>query len=248
MSKFVKSGLTLAIVLIATSVLAKTEERVVHQTFSLNENGTVDLSNVNGDITIRGWDKNAVDMTATKKGRAEDLDLVEIEIDATPARLTIETKYPRRHRSTDVSVRYELMVPRKAELDTISNVNGGVEVSGVEGEIHLSTVNGSAELEGSKSSVRAISVNGSVTARLLEFPANGNVKLETVNGSLELQIPANANANVEASSLNGSIHTDFPITVQGRFLSRKLQGKIGDGGTSIDLSTVNGAIDIMKTK
>lgn len=231
-----------------TLVFAAHEERVIHKTFSLNERGTVELGNVNGDVTIRGWDKNVVDMKATKKGPAENLDLVEIEIDSTPERLSIETKYPRRRKETDVSVRYELMVPKQAELNGITTVNGGIEITGVEGEIRVNTVNGSAELDGSKSSVEAASVNGNVTAKWTEFPANGNVKMQTVNGSLELQIPSNANADIEASSLNGSIHTDFPITVQGRFMSRKIAGKIGGGGTNIDLSTVNGAIDIVKTK
>jgi DUF4097 and DUF4098 domain-containing protein YvlB len=209
----------------------------------------VELSNVNGDVTIRGWEKNEVDMKATKRGPAEYLDLVQIEMDSTAERLSIETKYPRfRSKERNVSVTYELMVPKHATLDAIHNVNGAIEVSGVEGELKINTVNGSAEIEGSKSTVRAETVNGKITARWFEFPKQGDVNMHTVNGGLKLHLPDNASADVKASSLNGSIHTDFPITVQGRFISRKLSGRIGEGGTSIDLSTVNGSIDILKTK
>ena len=236
------------LLLVSPNVFAATEERVIHQTFELNELGTVELSNVNGDVTIRGWDKKQVDIKATKRGPAEFLDDIEIEIDASPERLTIETKYPRTRRETHVSVEYELMVPKHAKLDSITNVNGAIDVAGVQGEIRINTVNGSAEMNGTTSSVDAETVNGNITAKWIEFPSNGAVKMRTVNGSLELELPSNANADVEASSMNGSIHTDFPITVQGRFLSRKLEGKIGNGGSNIDLSTVNGAIDILKTK
>ena len=238
----------LLLVLVSPVAFSATEERVTHQTFDLNERGTVELSNVNGDVTIRGWDKKQVDLKATKRGPSDYLDDIEIKIDASPDRLTIETKYPRRRRETNVSVEYELMVPKHAKLDSITNVNGAIDVSGVQGEIRINTVNGSAEMMGTTSSVEAETVNGNITVKWSEFPSNGAVKMRTVNGSLELELPPNVNADVEASSMNGSIHTDFPITVQGRFLSRRLEGKIGSGGSSIDLSTINGAIDILKTK
>jgi hypothetical protein len=241
--------LCVALLLLVSSFgFAATEERVTHQTFDLNEKGTVELSNVHGDITIRGWDKNQVEMRAIKKGPSDNLDDVEIDIQNTPDRLSIETKYPRQRRNTNVSVTYELMVPKQAKLDPITNVNGGIEITGVMGEIRINTVNGSAEMNGTTSSVEAETVNGNITARWNEFPADGAVKMRTVNGSLELELPPNASADVEASSMNGSIRTDFPITVQGKFLLRKLEGKIGGGGSSIDLSTVNGGIEIVKAK
>jgi DUF4097 and DUF4098 domain-containing protein YvlB len=232
----------------ANFVVASTEERITHQTFPLNEKGTVQLSNVNGDVTIRGWDKNEVDMKATKRAPADYIDLIKIEIDSTPERLTIETKYPRGRKESNVSVTYELMVPKHAVLNAIENVNGAIEVTGVEGEIKIHTVNGSAEIEGSKSAVDAETVNGRITAKWSDFPKQGDVSLRTVNGGLKLQLPDNVNADVRASSMNGTIRTDFPITVEGRFVSRKLAGRIGAGGASIDLETVNGSIDILKVK
>ncbi|MCI0414025.1 DUF4097 family beta strand repeat-containing protein [bacterium] len=238
----------IVLLLSASLVVAATEEEVVHKTFPLNEQGIVDLSNVNGDVTIRGWDKNEVDMKATKRGPSYYLDLIEIKIDSTPARLSIDTKYPRGRKEANVSVTYELTVPKHAVLDAIHTVNGGIEISGVEGEIKINTVNGSAEIEGSKSTVDAETVNGRITATWLDFPKQGDVSMRTVNGGLKLHLPNNANADVKASSMNGTIRTDFPITVQGRFVSRSLSGKIGEGGTNIDLETINGSIDILKTK
>jgi len=47
--------------------------------------------------------------------------------------------------------------------------------------------------------------------------------------------------------LNGSIHTDYPITVESGFISKKIHGRIGSGGVTINLKTVNGGIDISRS-
>jgi Toastrack DUF4097 len=212
-------GLFLVLIFISSSLFAATEERTIHQTFALNASGRIDVSNVN----------------------------VEIVTNSTPQRFSAETKYPRFKNNTDVSVRYEFMVPKSAILDEINNVNGEISITGVENEIRISTVNGAAEVQGTKSSLSAETVNGRIEVAWIDFPRNGNVDMQTVNGSLKLRLPGNANADVHAASLNGSIESEFPMTVQGRFISKKLTGKIGAGGTSIDLNTVNGSINILKS-
>ncbi|HJZ13824.1 MAG TPA: hypothetical protein VJ521_16840, partial [Acidobacteriota bacterium] len=203
----------LAFLLLTATIAPAVEERTTHQTFALNADGTVSIRNVNGDITISGWQKNQVEMKATKRGPGKNLDLVEIKIDSTPDRLAIETKYPKFHRDTDVSVEYELMVPQTATLDPVENVNGSIDISAVDRTLSVKTVNGSAEVKGTKSALDAETVNGSVSVNWIVFPKDGRVSIHSVNGRLELQLPANANASLEASSLNGSIDSDFPITV-----------------------------------
>ncbi len=222
------------------------EERLIHQTFSLNPGGTITLSNVDGDVIIQAWTGNRVDVKATKRGEAKDLDRVEIIVNATPKHIHIETDYPRHSNNIDVSVQYELMVPENAILETIRNVNGDIDVLGVEASIKASTVNGKVKIEGSKSSVEANTVNGKVSVTWAEFPKHGRVDMSTVNGKVKLYLPEKTNATVEATSMNGSIHCDFPITVKKGFLSNKLNGTIGAGGTIIDLTTINGSIDIVK--
>jgi DUF4097 and DUF4098 domain-containing protein YvlB len=231
---------------LSANLFAATEERTIHKTFPLQAGRTVSLKIVNGDVTIRGWDKNEVDLKATKRGPADKLDLVEIQMDSTPQRLSVETKYPRFHSNTNVSVTYELSVPKSALMDEISNVNGGINISGIEGRMRINTVNGSADIAGSKSTIEAETVNGNITAKWTEFPKQGNVQMHTVNGRVQLQLPGSVNADVEASSLNGSIHTDYPITVERGFISKKLHGKIGAGGATINLKTINGEIDISR--
>jgi len=239
-------SLCAALLIVAANLFAATEERTIHNNFDLNADGMISLKNVHGDITIQVWDKNEVNFRATKRGPSQNLDLVDIVIDSRPDHLRVESKYPRFHKDIDVSVTYELTVPRSASLNEVSNVNGDIEIAGVEGEIQVSTVNGSMDVSGCKSVVNAETVNGTINARWSQFPKEGEVSMNTVNGRLKLQLPGNVNADLEASSLNGSIHTDYPITVHSGFLSHKVEGTIGQGGPKIELHTINGSIDISK--
>ena len=61
------------------------------------------------------------------------------------------------------------------------------------------------------------------------------------------QVPPNTSADVHASTVNGNIRTDFPLTVQGKFVGRHLDGKIGSGGRELKLNTVNGSIQLRQT-
>ena len=235
----------LLFLLLSISVFA--EDQTTHQSYPLNKNGFVSVKNVHGDITIRAWDKNEVDLKATKHGPADHLDLVEIDVDAKPDRFVVESKYPHYRSNTNVSVTYELSVPRGATLEDIGDVNGNVDIQGVEGEVSAQTVNGSVDIDGTRGAVSAESVNGNVHVKWAEFPSKGDVSMQSVNGGLDLKLPSqDVNADVEASSMNGSIHSDYPITVHNSFLSHKLEGQIGHGGVPIRLKTVNGSIDINK--
>jgi DUF4097 and DUF4098 domain-containing protein YvlB len=74
----------------------------------------------------------------------------------------------------------------------------------------------------------------------------GTLKLQTVNGGIEVTMPGGLSADVLASTVNGDISTDFPLTVRGKIARRKLEGTIGAAGRTIEMKTVNGSIDLKK--
>jgi DUF4097 and DUF4098 domain-containing protein YvlB len=66
-----------------------------------------------------------------------------------------------------------------------------------------------------------------------------------VNGPVDLTIPSDSNAEVEASTISGGIENDFGLHVNHhRFVGHDLKGEIGNGGTRIKLSDVNGRVEI----
>ena len=89
------------------------------------------------------------------------------------------------------------------------------------------------------------STNGSLAITIPAGAWTGkDMRVETTNGSVHLQLPSDLTARIDASTANGSIHSDFPMNAVS-FDSRKhLTFDIGSGGPTIQASTVNGSIHI----
>ena len=88
------------------------------------------------------------------------------------------------------------------------------------------------------------SVNGTIDAYYRSLESVQSIELKSVNGAVRLGLPSSPNADVTVSTVNGGITTDFPLTVQGKFMGRHLDGKLGNGGTRIEISNVNGSVHI----
>jgi len=99
---------------------------------------------------------------------------------------------------------------------------------------------------GASGTARGTTVNGSITARVGRAAWEGTLEFSTVNGGIRVILPADLDADVEARTVNGSIDSDFPITMQGRMRQREFRGRIGKGGRKLELTTVNGSIELRK--
>ncbi len=245
------------------SLIAQTATDEFHKTISFKSGGKVSVRNVNGYINAESWDKDQVKIDAeirvkTEWGSSVDAEeiikKVKIEIDESGDRLRIEADYPKKkHGVSDwnfydderyiVIVDYSIKIPVETDL-SLDSVNGDVKAENLKGEISLKTVNGSVNVFDINGSIEASTVNGAIKARSTHLDKSNNIHLSSVNGSVTLSLPSDLAADIHASTLNGGISTDFPITVTGKFVGKKIEGKVNGGGSSIDLSTVNGGISI----
>jgi len=217
-----------------------------HRTVPLTANGRVSLDNVNGNVEITGWDRNEVQIDAVKKARDQQrLDEARIEVETGSDYVKVHTQYPHDHNNNNpASVHYTLHVPQSARLDEISLVNGSLTVQKVMGAVDARLVNGKANISDLSGEATISSVNGTIDANYASLNNVREIRLKSVNGSVELGLPASPNADVKASTVNGSIKSDFPLTVQGSFAGHNISGTLGSGGTRIELSNVNGSIHI----
>src|SRR5271169_1659415 len=99
-----------------------------HRTVPLSATGRVSLENINGNVTITGWERNEVQIDAVKKANSQEkLDEARIEVDASSDSVNIKTHYPDRHNNNNpATVTYELHVPHTAKLDNIELINGSL--------------------------------------------------------------------------------------------------------------------------
>jgi len=145
----------------------------------------------------------------------------------------------------DVSVEFTVYLPKGVKLDA-SSVNGGLEIAGATAAVKARTVNGGIEASSAGGPVSAKTVNGGIRVRAGTM-GEGPTEYETVNGSITLDLPASLNVDLDMATVNGSVTSeDFPITIQGRIDRRHIEGKIGKGGPTMRVKTVNGSIRIRK--
>ena len=233
-------------------VLDETER--FEQSYPLNANGKVSVSNINGSITVEAWDRNEVKLEVTKiSDSAETLKDVEVKIDSKPEYFDVETDYNTWNgqknwgKNRRLEVQFKLTVPRTAFLDEIETVNGSVTVSNFTNYTKISAVNGSVKATNLRGTAKLSTVNGSTNADFDQLQPSSKINLSTVNGSVNLTIPSDTNATVKADTVNGSIKNDFGLPVRkGKYVGRDLYGKIGSGETEIKLNSVNGGLSIIR--
>lgn len=239
---------------VVVQATAGDETEKFEQTYPLNANGRLSVSNVNGSITLEAWDKNEVKLVAIKTADSKErLAEVEIKVESRPDYLDVETNYEKwktrnggrwgNHGKLEVD--YQLMVPRGAILNEIETVNGAVEVSNFTNIVRISAVNGTVKAVNIRGTAKLSTVNGEVLADFDRLEGGSKIALETVNGRVNLTIPSDSSATIKADSLNGNITNDFGLTVRkGKYVGRDLYGRIGSGDVQIKLNSVNGGLSI----
>lgn len=171
----------------------------------------------------------------------------------------------RRDRNRNVEVRFNVQVPRGVRVGAFTvngsmavrgtgaevkatTVNGGVDVSDAGGQVKATTVNGNVRVSTSAGPVNASTVNGSITARMGNLNREGDMKFNTVNGTITVETPPGLDANISIDTMFGGISSDYPVQLSGRFGPRHAEGVIGRGGRRISMNTVNGSVELRKIR
>ena len=246
--------LTCALALAATAWMATpsfaADDTLFHKVYPLAAGGNFQLENVNGSVRVEGWDRDEVEVSAIKvsKNDATEISHVTIDVESHPGAVNVHTRYPKGE-NADVAVEYRVRVPFKVLLGSVVTVNGSVIVKGVDGGGELKTVNGNVEVFDSAGRFSEKTTNGNLRLELRKLEQGGPMKLETVNGSVVLGLPAGAKANVNALSMNGELYSEFPTSPKSHMVApRAFNGKLGpSGGGDISVRTVNGGIKLLLT-
>ncbi len=235
--------------------------------------GTLVVRIVMGGIVIKGADVKDVtidshshdfhgpispDPEEESRGLRRLMQGTSITVEEHDNRITIES--PVVTRPADM----EIQVPRHTNLE-LSSVNAGnITVEGVEGELEVGNVNGSITLNNVGGSVVAHTVNGRVMAKLTRVTPQKSMAFTSLNGAVDVSLPASAKANLKLRSDNGSIFTDFDLHVLsdpgspvsedtrgegGRFrieVNKAVYGSVNGGGPEIEARTFNGNVYVRK--
>jgi hypothetical protein len=155
-----------------------------------------------------------------------------------------------------------LLVPSQTSLN-LRGVNGcRIDVENVDGDIEANCVNGTIAMRNVSGSVVAHAVNGKVLVTMDRLDANKPLALSSLNGDVDLTVPAATKADLRMKSTNGDVYTDFEVTIQptpsgavertregGKYrvrIDRGVQGTINGGGPMLSMTTMNGNVYLRK--
>jgi hypothetical protein len=124
----------------------------------------------------------------------------------------------------------------------LNTSNGPITINGGSGLIDVETSNGPIDITADNAVVNGRTSNGSF--RFSGSLAQGRSEMRTSNGNIVVTLPAGAQFVVDADTSNAKIHSDFAVTAQ-EFSDNRLRGTVGtDPGTTLELQTSNGPIEI----
>jgi hypothetical protein len=158
-----------------------------------------------------------------------------------------------------------IQVPRTTSLEVRSTMDGAVIVEGVTGEIDINNINGPVTLKNVSGNALVHTVNGNIEVTLARVAADKPMSFSTMNGDIDITLPADVKANLKMKSEQGEIYSDFDInmtrqtakseaaekTEQGKFritFDKSLYGIVNGGGQEIGFNTFSGDIYIRKKK
>jgi hypothetical protein len=234
------------------------------------------LLNVNlmaGSVTIRGADRRDVLIDAVP------IDDRQPRSDQAPAgmrRLTQRAGFTVDEQTNTMRVgsqdpsrgmNFTIEVPRRTNLK-LSVVNGRtITVDGVEGDIETNNLNGpTTTLTNVSGSVVAHATNGKVVATIARVTAQKAMAFTSMNGGVDVTLPASVKANVKLRSDQGDVFTDFDVQLtaskeapvvkdtrqsDGRYrieVDRTLYGTINGGGPEFEFRSYNGNVYLRRGK
>ncbi|MGW6918558.1 DUF4097 family beta strand repeat-containing protein [Kitasatospora sp. NPDC054939] len=138
------------------------------------------------------------------------------------------------------------LVGLRGTTDT-HTITGDVDAQAVSGRLKVNTVSGQLTVvAGTADQVQANTVTGAVTLDL-DVQTPTDVKVATVSGPVVVRLPSLADAVVEAGSNSGDVSSTFDqLKVGGTWGAKKLSGKLGEGKGSLSVTTVSGAVTVLR--
>ena len=155
----------------------------------------------------------------------------------------------------------ELKIPQDVKLKIGTVNDGDVSVENVSGELEVNNVNDKITLTNISGSVVANTVNGDVTVTFKTIDPKAPMAFSTLNGDVNVTLPADTKANLKLKSDNGDVFSDFDIDIDktpskidkttepGMYKIKKddwVFGKINGGGPEMMMKNMQGDIYVKK--
>lgn len=219
----------------------------------------LDVSNVDGEIHVVQDRSSAAEIVVHKQVRRGNGDRVAAVLEKTANGYRVCAVYNvepgdaspscnnRHHGDTEnrepleVEMVFDVHVPAGVVL-AVNSVDGGVDARGIDTPGAFQTVDGGITYEG-VAPRQLVTVDGRIDATITDGRWDHEVTLRTVEGAIDLTVPARAGFTLSGQTVDGDIHADFPITLEGKWGPRSFHADVGtEHSRELRITTVDGQI------
>ena len=140
---------------------------------------------------------------------------------------------------------------------------GNVSIGAVRGEVHINSGSGNVNVKGARGRIEVRTGAGNVSLRDVQGYADvttgaGNIEAEITRqpdadsrfqsgaGSITVHLAPRLDLDVDAVASVGSVNTDFPLRVEGKWMSKSVEGRLGDGGPALRIRTGVGSVSLLR--
>ena len=205
-----------------------------------------------GDKTEKSRDETASGMKRITRNGGLDLTVTEDKNE-----VKISTKM------INTPLTLNIKVPQKFALNVSTVNDGNIVVENVNGVMEIQNVNGEITLTNIAGSAVANTINGTLKAIFKTVDSSAPMAFSTLNGNIDVSLPAAAKFDVKLKSDRGEIFSDFDVDVDkstpqasrsgkdGMYkvsIEDWVKGKINGGGSEIMMKNMNGNIYLRKVK
>lgn len=217
-----------------------------------------------GNMKIEGYNGNELIIQTSAKleappERAKGLrpiynsavDNTGLGLSVTPENGVIRIEKASRH-----DIPYTIRVPSKAAI-LYEQANWGksdVTVQNMDGDLEVRTTNGDITLLNVTGPVVANTTNGEVKVVYSSLNQSKPTAISTINGVIDVTLPASTKATFKLSSINGEMYTDFDLGLAKKEGMTRMggghliNGTTNGGGVDLQLKTISSDIFIRKQK
>lgn len=201
----------------------------------------LELNTRSGQIMVRTWSRNAIQVSADISGRSR----LEVDVSGGVAQVG------QSRNGDDDQTDFRLTVPVWMDLDLSTIEDGDITIEGTQGRVTASSVEGNVTVRGGKDFVSVHTVEGDATVdgvvgRLEVNSVDGAITLTNIRGEIlaetvdgDITMDHVQSGDVEANTVDGNILYRGSIDRQGRY-------RLGshDGDITIEAAEVNGVFSI----
>ena len=180
--------------------------------------GKIKLRVMWGDVTVTGADTAEVTIVSNIKNRnvperrTDGLRRLDSEVTYSAAEkdnvITIElggeVPFPA---ATDGTL--AITAPRTTSVVVQNSMGGDVTVKNLAGDAEIRCLNGEVKLEQVSGAALVETMNGEIHATFTKVAEGKPLSFTSMNGEVEVRVPADTKANVRLRTQNGAVYTDF---------------------------------------